>query len=171
MAATNNKAAYAASATVTTTGIASMATAAGLNVGWSFAEIDNTTNLYFDYWVSGKLTTGTTPTANTVIEVWIIPKKNDSAYHDTFDGTSKAVTVTNRQMLQSYGKQLCIIENAAATSNVGFEFSASVLRACESFVCPAKFQIYVTHNTGVNLNSTAGNHLCDVKGYYSTSGG
>lgn len=170
MAATNNKLALASSSAVTTTGIASLGTSSTLVAGYSFAEIDNTTNLYLDEWISGVITVGSTPTANTVIESWIIPKREDSSYHDTFDGTSKAVTVTSRAMLRAYGWLLRSMDVDVTTSNRGYEFNGSVWRTCD-FYMPAKYQIFVVHNTGVNLNATAGNHTCFRKGAYSTSGG
>ena len=170
MAATNNKLGLVSSAAITTTGIASMATSSTLTAGWSYAEIDNTTNLYLDYWISGKNTVGTTPTANTVIETWIIPKREDSSYHDTFDGTNKAVTVTSRAMLRAYGFLLRSMDVDVATSDRGYEFNGGVWRTCDFFT-PLKFQVFITHNTGVNLNSTAGNHVAYQKGVYTTSGG
>jgi len=169
MAATNNKAEYAASAAATIT-LASLASSSTLVAGRSSAEIDNSTNKYLDDWIGGKITGGTTPTANTAIEVWVIPKKSDSAYHDTFDGTDKAVTVTTREMLRAYGKLLAVIEVIATTSNVGYEFSASVADAVRTLL-PAKYQLFVVHNCGAALNATGGNHVIDRKGLYSTSGG
>jgi hypothetical protein len=170
VAATNNKAEYAASASVTATGLASLATSSTLVAGYSLAEIDNTTNKYFDEWISGKFTVGTTPTANTVVEVWVIPKREDSSYHDTFDGTAKAVTVTNRDMLLAYGKLLAQMTVPVTTSNVGYEFAGSVLDACRSFAMPAKYQLFFVHNTGVNANSTGSNFSVYRKGLYSSSG-
>lgn len=170
MAATNNKIDYGASAAATIT-LASLATSATWVAGRASAVIANTTDKFFDYWVGGKITVGTTPTAGTRIEVWVIPRKNDTpTYHDVFGGNDADETVTAREMLQAYGKLLATIWVPATTSDRGYEFSASVRAACEG-VCPAAFQLFVTHNTGVNLNSTGGNHVIDVKGVYSTSGG
>jgi len=33
---------------------------------------------------------------------------------------------------------------------------------------PPKWVIFITHNTGVNLNATAGNHQIRVQPYYET---
>lgn len=169
MAATNNKAAFAASASRTCT-LASLGTSSTLVAGRSSAEIDNSSNLYPDFRETGKVTCGTTPTANTVIEVWAIPKKSDSAYHDTFDGTDKAVTVTSRSMLYSYGKLLASMDVPVTTSNIGYEYDAYVAEAMRG-LAPGKYQLFFVHNTAVNLNSTGGNHVLDGTGTYSTSGG
>jgi hypothetical protein len=113
---------------------------------------------------------GTTPTANTSIEIWVIPKREDGSYHDTFDGTAKTVTVTSREMLYAYGKLLAQITVPATTSNVGEEFSGSVCTACASLIMPSKYQLFIVHNTGVNLNATGGNHVVYRKGYFTSSG-
>ena len=164
----STKVAYAASAAITISGIASLATSSTLVAGWSLAEVDNTSDLHLDKIISGKIMVGTTPTANTTIEVWIIPKREDSSYHDTFDGTSKAVTVTSRDMLYAYGSLLVAITVPIATSNVGYEFQRSIAAAMGGAV-PAKFQLWIVHSTAVNLNSTGGNHLAYQKGVYSTT--
>jgi hypothetical protein len=168
MAATNNKLEYRASSALTL-GVASLASSSTLVAGRSSAEYDNTTNKDFDAWLASKITAGTSPTANTVIEGWIIPKKNDTTYHDTFDGTDKAVTVTSRQHLQAYGYLAFVIEVPATTSNVAYEASRSVADAVRAWM-PAKFQLFITHNMGAAANATSGNHVTDIKGSYSSSG-
>lgn len=170
MAATNNKLAYASSAAVTITLASLASSASSTSAGRASAEIDNTTNLYEDYWLSGKITVGTTPTANTRIEVWVIPIKADAVYHDVFGGTDVAETPTSRVMLEAYGKLHATMDVDATTSDRGYEFSGSVAATCQGYL-PPKFQVFVTHNTAVALNATGGNHVIDVKGRYSTSGG
>lgn len=163
----STKLTFAASAAITIT-LASLATSSTLVAGRSSAETDNSSNLHLDKLTSGKITVGTTPTANTVIEIWLIPKREDGSYHDTFDGTDKAVTVTSRSHLLGYGTLLAILAVPAATSNVGYEFSKSAAAALGTN-CPIKFQIFVVHNTAVNLNSTGGNHVLYEKGVYTTT--
>lgn len=163
----STKLAFAASASPACT-LASLASSSTLVAGRSSAEIDNSANLHLDKLISGKVTGGTTPAANTVIEIWLIPKREDGSYHDTFDGTDKAVTVTSRSHLLAYGTLLASMAVPATTSNVGYEFSRSVAAALGAN-CPAKFQLFVTHNTSVALNATGGNHVLYEKGVYSTT--
>jgi hypothetical protein len=163
----STKVAYASSGSVTIT-LASLATSSTLVAGRSSAEIDNTTNLYLDYFLSGKISVGTTPTASTVIEAWLIPKREDGSYLDTFDGTDTNVTVTSRSHLLAYGTLLTALNVPATTSNVGYEFYRSLSSALGA-PAPFKFQIFVVHNTGVSLNSTGGNHALYQKGVYSTT--
>jgi hypothetical protein len=166
------KVAYASSAAITCS-LASLATSATLVAGRASAEVDNTSALHLDKWLSGQVMVGTTPTVNTVIEVWLIPKREDGSYHDAqggagFDGTDKAVTVTSRDHLLSYGTLIASMTVPATTSNVAYEFARSAAAALGGAL-PHKFQLFVTHNTGVNLNSTGGNHLLYQKGVYSTA--
>lgn len=163
------KAAYAASASVTATGLASLASSSTLVAGYSLAEIDNTSNKYCDYEAALKATAGTTPTANTQGEWWVIPKKDDSSYHDTFDGTAKAVTVTSREMLAAYGFPLKTSAVPVATSNIGYEAHANVASACGKQVAPHKFQFFFVHNMVAALNSNGGNHVVTIKGEYATA--
>lgn len=163
----STKITYAASAAVTIT-LASLATSSTLVAGRASAEIVNTSNLHLDKLLTGKITVGTTPTANTVIEVWLIPKASDSTYHDAFNGTDANVTVTSRQHLLSYGCLVASMAVPATTSNVGYEFDRWASAALGGPL-PAAFQLFVTHNTAVNLNSTGGNHTLFEKGVYTTT--
>lgn len=169
MAATKNLADYATFASITATGLASLASSTTLVAGWSLAEIDNTTNKYLDEWITAKFTVGTTPTANTSIEIWAVGKKNATTYHEGFDGTSKAVTVT-REMLQAYGRLVAGITIASTTSNIGYELAGSVADACRAVVMPSKYQLFVVHNTGVAANATGGNFVFDREGRGTSSG-
>lgn len=169
MAATSNKVAYASSSAITIT-LASLATSSTWVAGRASADIDNSSNLYFDYQIGGKITVGTTPTANTTIEVWVIPIAYDTVYSDVFGSGDANETVTSREILRACGRILCVIDVPVATSNVAYWFQGNISEALGA-PAPAKFQIFVVHNTGVNLNATGGNHVIHAKGYYSTSGG
>lgn len=148
--------AYGASASIACT-LASLGSSATWVAGRSSAEVDNTTTLGMDRVVSAKITVGTSPTTGTQIEMWLIPKLDDGNYPDVFDGTDKAVTVTSRGVLTSYGILLGLISLDAGTSNVAY-FLKSTVSAKHGIAPPKKFQLFFTHNTGVNLNATGGNH-------------
>ncbi len=163
----NNKIAYQTSSTITCS-LASLATSSTFVAGRSSAEIDNTTDLDLDKLLTGTIMVGTTPTINTKIEVWVIPKRSDSTYHDTFDGTDKAVTVTSRSQLLSYGTLISSMDVPATTSNISYDYDRWLGDAVGGPL-PAKFQLFITHNTGVNLNATGGNHILYTKGIYTTT--
>jgi hypothetical protein len=167
MAAGDVKVSYPADVTVTIT-LASLATSATRVAGRESNEIDNGTNLYLDMQASGKITVGTTPTSGGVIEVWVIPKKDDSNWPDVFDGTDSAETVTSRAQLEAYGQPIWSIAIPGTTSDVGYEFSRIGLAQFFGGHLPEKFVIFVTHATGVNLNATGGNHVITLHPIYRT---
>lgn len=162
----DNKIAYGTGTAMTCT-LASLATSSTRVAGRQSTSVDNSTNLYLDYIVSGKISVGTTPTANTFIEVWIIPKGTDGNWPDTFGATDAAVTVTSREMLFSYGTLLVSIPVPVATSNVAYAYNRSLLS--KFAVVPKEWCVWVTHSTAVNLNSTGGNHVVEQMGVYTTT--
>ncbi|NBW19056.1 MAG: hypothetical protein EBR82_64880 [Caulobacteraceae bacterium] len=52
--------------------LASLASDTNLLAGRESNAIDNSSNLYLDYLISGKVTTGTSPTTARSIEVWAV---------------------------------------------------------------------------------------------------
>jgi hypothetical protein len=160
------KIAYASSADFTIT-LASLATSSTWVAGREATSVSNTTNKYIDYLLSGSIMTGTTPTVNTRIEVWVVAKLNDSTWPDVFDGTDSAETTTTRALLESHGR-LAASMTVTATSNVAYSFSNVSVASLFGGSMPKEFTVFVTHNTAVNLNSTGGNHVISHTGVYST---
>jgi hypothetical protein len=64
--------------------------------------------------------------------------------------------------------RLAAVANVIATSDRAYSF---VFTIAELFggVVPLKWGLFVTHNTGVNLNATAGNHWFHWTGIKETS--
>jgi hypothetical protein len=146
------KVSYRASAAVSIT-LASLASDTNLLQGRASAVIDNTTNLDEDIILSGAIYTGTSPTTGKTIEVWAIPMLDDSTWPDTFGGIDAGVTATSRALLAAYGKPV-IVFDTVATSNQQYPFWRSAAEVFGTEV-PAKFQLFVVHNTGVNLKSSS----------------
>lgn len=163
----DNKANYQSSNTITCT-MSSLASSSTWVAGRSSVEVDNTSGLWLDRPVSGKITVGTTPTINTVIEVWLIPKLADGSYADTFDGTDSAITVTSRGILMSYGILLASITVDSTTSNRVYYFWSSIAGKVGTLP-PKKYQLFFTHNTGVALHATGGNHVINETPEHVTS--
>lgn len=161
------KVAYAASADYTIT-LASLATDANLLTGREGGSLSNTTNKYLDELVSGKITTGTTPTDVRQIEVHVIAALNDTpSWPDVFDGTESGVTVTSAGIKQAIAATLAIIQTNN-TSDRTYPFKPIGLRQFFGDGLPSAHVPFVTHNTGVNLNSTAGNHKLTHTPVYAT---
>jgi hypothetical protein len=66
--------------------------------------VDNTTELAFDFYVSGKITVGTTPTINTEIRLYLVGSYDGTTWPDVFDGTPSAETVTTAGLRDGYAK-------------------------------------------------------------------
>jgi len=165
MATGDIKLAYAASSPVTIT-LASLATDANLLTGRESGEVVNTTDLYTDYLLSGFITTGTTPTTAREIRVYVVGLMEDATYPDVFDGTDSAETVSGvgtRDSICSYARIIPTI----ATSNLAYYFGPVSVASVFGGVMPKKFVVFVTHNTGVNLNATTGNHAIYITPVFS----
>ena len=161
----NVKTAYASSATITNA-IESLATSSSWTAGYESDVLDNTSNLYLDYLISGKITTGTSPSSG-VIEVWAIGILDDSTYPDVFDGTTGAETITSREVLYGHGKLVAAITNST-NSDTSYYFGPVSLASLFGGQVPKKVVFFTVHNTGVNLNSTASNHKLYQTGVYAT---
>jgi hypothetical protein len=147
-------AAYGTATTITMT-LTGVLTSATLTGGRSSAAIDNSAGAYIDRPVTVKFTTGTTPTVSTVIELWMIPVLDDTTYADVFDGTDKSVTVTTRGLLCGYGTLLDSVNVDSASSYTSYYLSGSPA-AAGGTLPPKKYQLFITHNTGVLSSTSAG---------------
>lgn len=146
---------------------ASLASSGTLTAGVESDAIDNTTNKYFDYLIAGKITTGGSPTTDTHIQVCVVGISDDTTWPDVFDGTGSAETVTSAKIKNSICKIVADV-TIDATSNQAYPFGpVSVARAFDGTM-PKKFVVFVTHNTAVALNSTAGNHAIYITPVYAT---
>jgi len=167
MAAGDTKIAYGSSSNLTIT-LASLATDASLLVGRESSAVDNTSNLYVDYLLSGFITTGTSPTASKIIEVHVVGLMDDSTFPSVFDGTDSAETVT--AAVKANVCRLAASMDTTSASDVAYYFGPVSVAGLFGGVLPKKFVVFVTHSTAVNLNSTSGNHQITVTPvYYNTA--
>jgi len=147
--------------------LASLATDANLLTGRESTAIDNNSALVLDYLVSGKITTGTTPTTAKSIEVWAVGSWDGTNWPDVFDGTESAETITSADIKASVCRYLAAMATSA-TSNVAYHFGPVSLAAAFGGVLPPKIVLFVTHSTAVALNATAGNHQIRLQPVYQT---
>lgn len=155
---------YAADAQLTIT-LAGLASSSTFVAGRESTVVDNTTNEYVDALLSGKITVGTTPTANTQIRVYVFSPINDTpTYPDVMDGTDSDETVTSVGVGQGYLKLLAVLNVDSATSNRPYAFGQVSVAGAFGGVLPARWSVFVTHNTAVNLNNTGGNHEISYQG-------
>lgn len=144
--------------TAITIDLANLASSATFVAGRESNEIDNTTNKYVDAVVSGSISVGTTPTANTVIGVYVWGADTSLATTaiDTLDGTDSAETLTNVGVLGALRIGVTI-NVPATTSDVAYPIVPFSVAALFGGVMPKFWGIFVSHNTGVNLRNTAVN--------------
>ena len=164
MAAGDRKLVYG-SITAATVTLASLATSSTKLVGRQATMINNTSTLALDYIVSGKITTGTSPTAAKSIELWVIGMLDDSIYPDAFGATDAGVTITLTEVKASL---LRLLWSTATTngSSLAYPFTGISLAQAFSGIVPPRFVLFVTHDTGVNLHATAGNHVINTRPIY-----
>lgn len=105
----------------------------------------------------GKIRVGTTPTVNTEIRIYLVASEDGSTWPDVFDGTPSAETVTSAGVRDGFAKLAAILPVDATTSNRDYPYSFDALDVFGKSL-PDSYVVFVTHNTGVNLNSTAGEH-------------
>jgi hypothetical protein len=160
------KLAYPAASDLTIT-LASLASDTSLLTGRESATIDNSSNLYLDYLISGKITTGTSPTTARSIEVWAVGSWDGTNWPDVFDGTESAETITSADIKASVCRFVAAMATSA-TSNVTYHFGPVSLAAAFGGVLPPKIVLFVTHSTAVALNATTGNHQIRIQPVYQT---
>jgi hypothetical protein len=144
---------------------ASLASSSTWVAGRESTAVDNTTNLDIDHLVSGMITTGTTPTVSTFIEVWAYASwktaSGTPSYPDVLDGTDSAETLTSVNVKSSMLRMIATI-TVDNTSDRAYYFGpVSIAQLYGSL--PKFWGVFIAHNTGVNLNSTAGNHVIEYE--------
>lgn len=167
MAAGDVKQAHAASSALTIT-LASLATSATWVAGRQSTAIDNTTNLYLDYLLAGLVTVGTTPTSGTEIRVYVVGLRDDSVWPDSVGASDAAWSSSTEGTRDGYAKLAAVMRCDSTTSNRGYNFGPVSVASLFGGVLPKKFAVIICHNTGVNLNSTGGNHVIAVTPVYNT---
>jgi hypothetical protein len=160
---------YGTSTALTNT-VASLASSSTWLAGYQSDVVDNTTNKYLDYTIEGKYTVGTSPTASTEIRIYIVASFDGSTWPDTITGAGAAAkTITSAGVATGFIVLAKRILVDATTSNRAYPFSIGSVASFFGGVCPPKFVLFTAHNTGVNLNSTSGNQVTNVRGTYATS--
>lgn len=144
--------------TAITMDLANLATSSTFLAGRESSQIDNTSNKFVDALVSGFVSVGTTPTANTVIGVYVWGADTSLATTalDVLDGTDSAETLTNAGILAAL-KLGASIAVPAATSDVQYIVLPFSVAALFGGVMPKFWGLFVSHNTAVNLRNTAVN--------------
>src|SRR5690242_3154860 len=146
---------YGSSVAMTCT-IASLATDANLLVGRESTAVDQKdTDDAIDCLLGGKITTGTTPTAAKQIEIWLYGSYDDTEFSASASGSNAGLTLTAESKTLM---RLFTIIPTHSTSDTAYKFGPYSVAQCFGGVLPVQWGVWIVHNTGVNLNSTGGNH-------------
>ena len=143
--------------------LASLTTGASgvFTAGQESTAVDNTSNVDVDHLLSGKITTGTTPTVSRSINVYAYANLSSSSgtptYGDVLDGTDSAETFTSANVMNSAVRFVASI-TVDATSDRSYYFGPVSIAALFGGALPKFWGVYVAHDTAVNLNATGGNH-------------
>jgi len=157
------------SSTTATISLASLASDTNLLAGRQSDEIDNTSNKYLDYLLSGKVrvNTGTAPTTTRAIQVFVVAIADGSTWPDQFTGSDADRSLTSANHKSSICKFAAEMVNDA-TTGATYWFSGVSVAAIFGGVLPTKFAVWVVHNTGQTLSSTAGDHAIYLQPVYQT---
>ena len=154
---------YGATATISAS-VASLASDTNLLAGIESAIVDNRTDGFEDHILSGKFTTGTSPTASRQIEIWAVAW-DSNAWPDVFDGTTSAETITSSEIKNALCKAVAVLPTNN-TSDRTYSFTGVSMKTVFGGVLPSQYVLFIVHNTGVALNATAGNHELRYQGIY-----
>jgi hypothetical protein len=159
---------YAASAAVTFTSVASLATSSTKLAGAESNSVTNVSNKYLDYAVSGILRVGTTPTTAKSLDVCLVGTLNNTpTWPDVFDGTDSAETVTNQEIKDQICKPVTTISIISTTSNVDYPYGPASVASRFGGQVPNLFDLFVAHDMVAALNATQGSPAF-VTGSYIT---
>lgn len=143
--------------------LADLASDTNLLTGRQSTVISNVSDLFTDVKIGGKITTGTSPSAAKWIEPWIFAEWLDAdTYPDGFGASDAARTITSAGVKNSGFFPAPIIPTDT-TSSRSYPIAPFSIVSVVGFM-PRKWGIFITHNTGVNLHTTAGNHQISYLG-------
>lgn len=153
--------------------LASLATSSTLVAGRQSAVVDNTSNLFLDALLSGQIMTGTSPTGGR-IEVWAWGLLKQASSAETYPvagssalGASDAAATFDAEQKRALRLVKSIVVNT--TSDRAYPILPISVASLFGGVLPSFWGVWVTHSTGVNLNSTAGNHWLHHLGVKASS--
>ena len=141
--------------------LAGLASDTALLAGRASAAVDNTTNLDLDHAVSGVITTGSSVTAASSIEVWAWASYKTAngtpTYPDSITGTDAAKTMTSNGVKSGALRQVATL-TLDATANRAYPFAPVSIAGLFNGAMPKFWGIFVTQSSGAALNATAASH-------------
>lgn len=123
------------------------------------AAVDNSSDLAPEALVSGKITTGTSPTSGNTITLYLYGEDGNGQYTAGLSGSDGGTPGAGEQT------QLPILAviPVDGTSNHTYEYGPIGVAQYFGGTLPKKWGVGCFNNSGVALNSTAGNHVCSYQ--------
>lgn len=142
--------------------VQSLASDTSLLAGRAGTAIDLTQNVSalgsipaLDWWVSGFFKTAASVTTGKQIELWFAGLMGDGNYPDSISGTDGNKTISTADIKARLACwDIVTIDGTART----YPVRQGALSAVFGGRVPPKVVPFLVHNTGQNLDSTAGNH-------------
>lgn len=165
---------YTDATAITATGLASLgSTTADPPAGYELGDVDNTTNLFLDALLRGKIKTGTSPTANRQIIVCVygvLKASGPTLYRPAgVTGSAGALTLATAGAVGALGVCPIAIIPTSSTSDQDYNFGPfSVKKALGMDELPPYWGVFVFHNTAVALNGTGSNFTMHYQGIKRT---
>lgn len=149
--------------------LAGLVTSASLAGGRQSTIVTNAVNKFLDVAVTGRITTGTTPTTAKTLMVYVFVPSSVTAGASTYPiagatalGEADAAATFDTEQ-RSGGLMFAQSARVNATSDRAYTFSFSLSEVVGYM--PLKWGLFVTHDTVAALNATAGNHFFHYIGY------
>lgn len=145
-------------ADLTFTSLDSLASDSNLLAGAESGAIDNSSDLFLDALVGGKIKVGSSGVTAGVIEVWLYGESlDDDTYNDVLDGTDSAETITSVEIKRAALKVGAVI---AVTTDVDRVYSWGPISVASRFggIMPRQWGLFVAHNTTAALASSGNQH-------------
>lgn len=161
---------YGTTANLTFTSLASLAASSTHLSGAESGAVDNTSNKYVDYLLSGKITAGAANTQVGRIDVNVIGLLDDSTFPDVFDGTDSAETVTSDGIKKGICKLAASIVTEAVNDRI-YYFGPVSVAALFGGVLPRKFSVFITQtaHTSTNALAASGQQVTVTPIYYTSA--
>jgi hypothetical protein len=162
------KIAYAADAAYTLD-LSALASSSTLVAGRESSSVDNTSNKYLDYRVSGSFISGTTPTAGGEARLsYVAPIEDTPTWPDVFDGTDSAETITNTAIRDKL--PIGWSGDYSTSSNITYPIVGALTIAQAFGLVPSHHVLFFAHSMTAALKTDANNtNQIFYKGIYATS--
>lgn len=158
------------SSTAITISPASLASSGTFVSGRASTVVDNSSNLFDDAQLSGKIRVGTTPTINTWINIYCWAQYDDApTYPDSITGSDAAFSPTSAGVMAGYLRLAAALVVDATTTGRDYTFAGISVASLFGGVLPQRWGVYIAHSTGVALDSTSGNHVVKYQGVKYTT--